>query len=158
MLGLNHWLNGGEFEQTPGDSEGQESLACCSSWGHKELDVTQQLNNNKLFILLLGCSQLTNNALTVSGEQQKDSAIHIHISIFPQIPLPSNITYSTLSLYDLMKKKKVTMFKNNNQLTKSLKIWLLAPGNQDKTPAHITEFRIFSLLREKRKLNYLTLS
>ena len=36
-----------EFEQTPGDSEGKESLACCSSWGHKELDTTQQLNNNK---------------------------------------------------------------------------------------------------------------
>ena len=29
-----------------GDSEGQESLACCSSWGHKELDTTQQPNNN----------------------------------------------------------------------------------------------------------------
>ena len=28
-------LNGHEFEQTPGDSEGQGSLACCSSWGHK---------------------------------------------------------------------------------------------------------------------------
>ena len=36
-----------EFEQTPGDSEGKESLACCSSWGHKELDTTQQLTNNK---------------------------------------------------------------------------------------------------------------
>ena len=29
-----------EFEQTLGDSEGQESLACCSLWGHKELDMT----------------------------------------------------------------------------------------------------------------------
>ena len=35
-----------ELEQTPGDSEGQGSLACCSSWGHKELDMTQLLNNN----------------------------------------------------------------------------------------------------------------
>ena len=35
-----HWLNGLEFEQTPGDSEGQGSLAFCSSWGHKELDMT----------------------------------------------------------------------------------------------------------------------
>ena len=35
-----HWLDGHEFEQTPGDSEGQESLAWCSSWGHKELDTT----------------------------------------------------------------------------------------------------------------------
>ena len=33
-------LNGHEFEQTPGDSEGEGSLACCSSRGHKELDIT----------------------------------------------------------------------------------------------------------------------
>ena len=43
------WLDGitdYEFQQTPGNSVGQESLACCSSWGHKELDMTEQLNNN----------------------------------------------------------------------------------------------------------------
>ena len=32
--------SGHEFEQTPGDSEGQGSLACCSLWGHKESDMT----------------------------------------------------------------------------------------------------------------------
>ena len=40
MDGCHHWLNGHEFEQTPGDSEEQRSLDCCSSWGHKELDMT----------------------------------------------------------------------------------------------------------------------
>ena len=45
MGGWHHRLNGHEFEQTPGDSEGQESLACCKPWGCKELDMTQQLNN-----------------------------------------------------------------------------------------------------------------
>ena len=40
MVGWHHWLNGHEFEQTSGDSEGQESLACCSPWGCKELDMT----------------------------------------------------------------------------------------------------------------------
>ena len=39
-----HQLNGHEFVQTPEDSEGQESLACCSLWGCKELDMTEQLN------------------------------------------------------------------------------------------------------------------
>ena len=34
-------FNGYKFELTPGDSEGQGSLACCSSWGHKELDMTE---------------------------------------------------------------------------------------------------------------------
>ena len=39
-------INGHEFEQTPGDGEGQGSLLCCSPWGHKESDMTEQLNNN----------------------------------------------------------------------------------------------------------------
>ena len=39
MIGWHHWLNGHEFEQTLGDSEGQGSLACCSPWGCKELDI-----------------------------------------------------------------------------------------------------------------------
>ena len=47
MVGWHHRLNGREFEQTLGDGEGQESLACCSPWGHKELDTTYWPNNNK---------------------------------------------------------------------------------------------------------------
>ena len=47
MVGWPHWLKGHEFEQALGDGEGQGSLACCSPWGHKELDMTEQLNNNK---------------------------------------------------------------------------------------------------------------
>ena len=39
-------LNGHEFEPTLGESEGQGSLAQCSSWGCKELDMAQQLSNN----------------------------------------------------------------------------------------------------------------
>ena len=46
LVGWHHWLNGHEFEQTLGDSEGQGNLACCSPWGCKELDTTEQLNNN----------------------------------------------------------------------------------------------------------------
>jgi len=43
MVGWHHRLSGHEFEQAPGDSEGQGSLACCSSWGRKELDTTERL-------------------------------------------------------------------------------------------------------------------
>ena len=46
MVGWHHQLNGHELEQTQGDGEGQGSLACFSPWGHKQLDMTQQLNNN----------------------------------------------------------------------------------------------------------------
>ena len=48
MFGWHHRLNGHELEQTLVDSEGQGSLACCSPWGHKELDTTEWLNNNQL--------------------------------------------------------------------------------------------------------------
>ena len=46
MVGWHHQLNGHEFEQALGASEGQRSLACCSPWGHKELDMTEVLNNS----------------------------------------------------------------------------------------------------------------
>ena len=47
MVGWHHPLNGHKFEQAPGDSEVQGSLACCSPWGHKESDMTESLNNNR---------------------------------------------------------------------------------------------------------------
>ena len=49
MAGWNPQCNGHELEQTFGDGEGQGGLACCSPWGHKELGMTEQLNNNKPF-------------------------------------------------------------------------------------------------------------
>ena len=42
-------FNGHEFEQTPGDSEGQGSLVWYSPWGHKESDTTYSLSNNRLY-------------------------------------------------------------------------------------------------------------
>ena len=48
MIRWHHELSGHEFEQTLGDSEGQGSLGCCSPWGCKESDTTEQLNNNKV--------------------------------------------------------------------------------------------------------------
>ena len=44
MVGWHHRLDGHEFEQVPGVGDGQGDLACCSSWGCKELDTTEQLN------------------------------------------------------------------------------------------------------------------
>ena len=46
MVGWHHRLNGHQFEQALGDGKGQGSLACCSPWGHKELDITERPNNN----------------------------------------------------------------------------------------------------------------
>ena len=44
IVGWLHWLDGHEFHQALGVGNGQGSLACCSPWGHKESDVTEQLN------------------------------------------------------------------------------------------------------------------
>ena len=40
MVEWHHQLNGHEFEQDLGDTEGQERLVYCSQWGHKESDMT----------------------------------------------------------------------------------------------------------------------
>ena len=45
MVGWYHQFNGHEFGQTPGNAEGQGSLACHSPWGCKESDTTWRLNN-----------------------------------------------------------------------------------------------------------------
>ena len=47
MVRWHHQLNGHEFEQAREDYEGLGSLACCSPWGRRELDVTEQLNRTK---------------------------------------------------------------------------------------------------------------
>ena len=52
-----------EFEQVPGDGEGQGNLVCCSPWGHKELDTTEQLN--KIFYFQIEV-QLIDNIVSVS--------------------------------------------------------------------------------------------
>ena len=69
MAGWHHWLNGHEFEETPGVRDGQGGLVCCSPWGRKESDMTEQLNwtepnsfneyFSKLNILLEGIYILT---------------------------------------------------------------------------------------------------
>ena len=43
MVGSHHQFSGHEFEQAPGDGEGQRSLMCCSPWGYKESDMTERL-------------------------------------------------------------------------------------------------------------------
>ena len=43
MVGWHHWLDEHELEEVPGVGDGQGSLACCSPWGCKELDMTELL-------------------------------------------------------------------------------------------------------------------
>ena len=48
MVGWHYQLDGHEFEQAPGDGEGQGSLACCNLQGRKKSDMTEQLKNKIL--------------------------------------------------------------------------------------------------------------
>ena len=48
MAGCHHWLDGREFEWSPGDGNGQGGLACCDSWGCKGLDTSERLNWTEL--------------------------------------------------------------------------------------------------------------
>ena len=65
MVGWHHQFNGHKFEQTPGDSKGQESLACCSPWGCNESDTTELLNSQEDF-------------LEVSGTQEPLPVLYFH--------------------------------------------------------------------------------
>ena len=64
MAGWHHRLNGHEFEQAPGDGEGQGSLACCSPRGHKESDTPEQLNTNDSMRYRGNCSAVTEETRT----------------------------------------------------------------------------------------------
>ena len=51
MAGWHHWLDGREFEWSPGVGDGQGGLACCNSWGCKESDTTERLNWTELTLI-----------------------------------------------------------------------------------------------------------
>ena len=53
MVGWHHQLNGHVFEQVLGVGDGQGSLVCCSAWGRKESDTTEQLNKNKTVLNMI---------------------------------------------------------------------------------------------------------
>ena len=48
MVGWHHWLNGHGFGRTLEVGDGQGGLVCCCSWGHKESDTTERLNQTDL--------------------------------------------------------------------------------------------------------------
>ena len=69
MVGWHHRLNGHEFEQDPGDGEGQESLACCSPWSHSQTQLSNWITTTNTEALhvslhgLKGCVLLTDCSL-----------------------------------------------------------------------------------------------
>ena len=64
MVRWHHRLNGHEFEQSLGDSEGQGSLVCYSPWVHKESETTDQLNNFYHIVIISKRSSLFSTHMT----------------------------------------------------------------------------------------------
>ena len=97
MVGWHHQLNGHEFDQVPGDGEGQQSLACCNPWGRKELEVTQRLNNSPtthpltiqwLFMYFQNCMSVTTIALRILSSTQKQPCPPSYHPPAPSRPRP----------------------------------------------------------------------
>ena len=66
MVGWHHQLNGHGFGWTPGVGDGQGGLACCSPWGHKESDTTEQLNCTELNdFLFMACISVISSLVSV---------------------------------------------------------------------------------------------
>ena len=83
MVRQHHRLNEHEFEQTPGDSEGQGSLQCCSPWGHKESDTTEQQQND--LMLLFGCNIIKLIFLEYSIQQHTNTQyFHVYSEHLPK--------------------------------------------------------------------------
>ena len=73
MVEWHHQLNEHEFEQAPEDGEGQGRLACCSPWGHKELDTTEWLNNS--------------NPASLDSKETHATKLHLKQNWHMQLPL-----------------------------------------------------------------------
>ena len=69
MVGWHPRLDGHEFGQTPGVGDGQGSLACCGSWVHKELDMTEWLNWTELILHTQLIQQMSPITVSVWGKQ-----------------------------------------------------------------------------------------
>jgi len=83
MLGWHHRLNRNEFEQIPGNGDGQGGLSCCSPWGHKESDTTERLNNTTIYILMI---QMLKNQLIIQSRKKKDLTNNDILTIFQNPP------------------------------------------------------------------------
>ena len=94
MIRQHHCLNGHEFEQAPGDGEGQGSLACCSPQGLKESDTIERLNKiavgNRLITIFIGLFLLSSPYFWLVKLISITNVIIIIKSFFPVVVAPLN--------------------------------------------------------------------
>ena len=95
MVRWHHRLNGHELGHTPVDSEGQGSLACCTSWGCKGLNTAEELNSTRAYYVpgLVGCARLCG----WSGKQNKPPMELFLNCSSPLLPVPLSHSCPILS-------------------------------------------------------------
>ena len=80
LVGWHHWLNGHEFEQTPGVGEGQGSLACCSPWGHRvRHDWTTNIFTQSDAIVDYPVLWTTDHSFSISNQGQKGATATMEV-------------------------------------------------------------------------------
>ena len=78
MAGWHHWLYRHGFGWTPGVGDGQGGLACCGSWGCKELDMTEQLNWTELnWIYMFQCYSLRSSHPCIFPHSPKVCSLYL---------------------------------------------------------------------------------
>ena len=101
MAGWHHWLDGREFEWTPGVGDGQGGLACCDSWSCKESDTTEHLNWTEYSIVCVYHSFLLHSSadghlgcfhvLVIVNSAMMNIGAHVSLSILvPSVCVPSS--------------------------------------------------------------------
>ena len=96
MVGWHHWLDGHGFGWTPGAGDGQGGLACCGSWGHKELDMTEQLN----WIVFCSKARLFNSSYE-KKYMYKYPVLDVHYKDFFPFFLQIECKYNLTKLFDI---------------------------------------------------------
>ena len=98
MAGWHHWLDGHESEWTLGVGDGQGGLACCDSWGCKDLDTTEQLNWTELNYL--GYILLRNKNLFIyKGIKTYELHwLHSYYAVYPVEGITENVSIKQMSL------------------------------------------------------------
>ena len=104
MVRWHHWLNRHEFGQTPAVGDGQGGLACCGSWGHKELDTTKwlnwtELNKHHLFMHLWGRLGSPNASNMVGWVWLQAMALVYHGFMWLSLFWDQQVTWSKFSLW-----------------------------------------------------------
>ena len=101
MVGCHHRFDGREFEQALGVGDGQEGLACCCPWGHRELDSTERLTTvhgscpglGSLRSPLGVAPQLLRPASRGSWAESPGQGLLSRICLHPEFPPPGAIPH-----------------------------------------------------------------